>query len=124
MRTWYAHWTRKFACALRGIPVGMRRQSSFLVHQVAAIAVLCLGTWLGVSPQEWCLLILCITLVLSLELINSSLERLAHSVTREYHSEIRDALDTASGAVLVTAIGAAIVGSIVFLPRLFRVWQL
>ncbi|MEX0820453.1 MAG: diacylglycerol kinase [Pirellulaceae bacterium] len=111
----------KFKCAFRGIAVGSRSQSSFLVHLVIAALVIGIGVWLEVTPLEWSLLALCITIVLALELVNSSLEALARAIDRRRNEHLRDALDIASGAVLVGAIGAAIVGLVILLPRLLLV---
>jgi len=104
----------KFACALRGLVVGVLGQSSFYMHVPTAIAVVAMAAWLRVSSAEWLVLILCITIVFSAELFNSAIEHLARAITREENPEIRDALDIASGAVLVAAIGAAMVGIMVF----------
>ena len=93
--------------------MGVRGQSSFYVHLPLAAAVLLVGMWIDVSWTEWLILLLCITAVLAAELFNSALEHLSRAVTREEHPEVRDALDIASGAVLVTAIGAAVVGLLV-----------
>lgn len=71
--------------------------------------------WLHVSHAEWLVLIVCITLVLAAELFNSALEHMARAITRTEHPDIRSALDIASGAVLVTAIGACAVGVLVLL---------
>ena len=112
-------WRRKFACAIRGVAIGLRDQTSFHVHAPAVVAVIGVATWLRVSRGEWLTLIVCITIVFSAELINSAIEHLARAITREENPEIRDALDVASGAVLVAAVGAAIVGLIVLaLPLL------
>ncbi|MBP86229.1 MAG: diacylglycerol kinase [Planctomycetaceae bacterium] len=112
-------WVRKFRNAFRGVVAGERSHSSFLVHAIATAAVIGLGAWFDVSASEWCLLTLCIVAVLTAELFNSSIEALAKSVSEEYDANIRDALDIASAAVLLTAIGAVVVGCIIFLPRLF-----
>ncbi len=88
----------------------MRGQNSFYVHFPVTLAVVAMATWLQVSQAEWLALIVCITIVFSAELFNSSIEHLARAITREQHPEIRDALDVASGAVLVAALGAAVVG--------------
>jgi len=103
-------WRQKFACALRGLAVGVRGQPSFCVHFPIAIGVVALATWLQVSQAEWLALILCITIVFSAELFNSAIEHLARAITRKENPEIRDALDIASGAVLVVALGAGVVG--------------
>lgn len=106
-------WLWKFSCALRGVLVGMQGQSSFYVHVPAAIVVCIVAAWLGVSLAEWLVLVLCITVVMTAELLNSALEHLARAVTREVHPEVRNALDIASGAVLVASLGACVVGVMV-----------
>ena len=107
-------WFRKFACAFRGIAVGIRQQNSFYVHIPVAIGVIAVGAWLGLSRVEWCLIALCIAGVVTCELFNSAIEHLAKAITREENPHLRDALDAASGAVLVAAIAAAGVGVVIF----------
>lgn len=86
---------------------------------VAAISVIVAAILLQVSRVEWAMLIMCIVLVLSLEALNSALEKLSDQVTKEYSPLIRDAKDMAAGAVLIAAIGSAIIGLIIFVPYLF-----
>lgn len=112
----------KFQCAFRGIAAGSRGQSSFVVHLVATALVIGAGIWLQVTSIEWCLLALCIGLVIALELFNTSIESLARSIDRQYNEQLRDALDIASGAVLVGAISAACVGVAILLPRLIGIF--
>ncbi len=112
-------WTNKFRDAFRGVRLGVSGQSSFMVHGVAMVAVIVAGAALRVSQTEWCILTLCITHVLAAEMFNTSLEALAKAVDRQENPFLGTALDVASGAVLVTAIGAATIGMIVFLPYLW-----
>lgn len=117
----YSHkpsWVRKFACAFRGIAVGIREQNSFYVHFPITIGVILAAWWLGVTRVEWCLLVLCIAGVVTCELFNSAIEHLAKAITREENPHLRNALDAASGAVLVAAIAAAGVGLSIFLTRI------
>jgi len=111
-------WTRKFADAFRGLSRAFRSQSSFLVHVIVAAAVVGLAGVLRVSAAEWCLLAGAIATVLAAEVFNSALESLARAFGPERHPRIRDALDMASAAVLVAALGAVAVGLGVFGPRL------
>ena len=112
-------WYAKFANAFRGVAVGIRGQSSFNVHFVFGAAVLLAGAVLQIAdPRQWCLLILCITIVLSAELFNSALERLARAISDQPDTDLGAALDIGSAAVLLAAIGAAIVGAVIFLARL------
>ncbi len=110
-------WAKKFGDAFRGCQVGVRGQSSFLVHFLLAVAVLAAALVLRVGRLELCLLVLCIALVLAAEMFNSALESLARAITDRPHPLVRDALDIASAAVLVTALGAAAVGLLIFLHR-------
>ena len=110
-------WIAKFKGASAGIGDGIRGQSSFLVHVTFAIAVVVIAAILKVTLVEWCLLVICVALVFALELFNSSLELLAKAITNEFNESIRKSLNIASGAVLVGAIGASIVGIIVLLNR-------
>lgn len=107
-------WSTKFANAFRGVVAGVRGQNSFLVHFPTAVAVLCLATFLQVSVERWCILLLCIGSVLTAELFNSCLESLARAIDTQHNPAIGRALDIASGAVLVASCTAAIVGMIVF----------
>lgn len=112
------HWSNKFRNAIRGIRVGVQGQSSFYVHFVLAACVEIVAIVLGANLLEWCVLLLCIGIVLSAELFNSAFESCAKAITNEYDDHIRDALDIASGAVLIASIAAAIVGASIFLFRL------
>jgi len=111
-------WSRKFADACRGFGRAVRTQSSFAVHLAAAAAVVISGVLSRVSAWEWCLLALAIGLVLMAEIFNTAVESLARGPGRRRHPRLRDALDMASAAVLVAAITAAVIGLVVFGPRL------
>ena len=112
------YWVRKFRHAFRGVRQGVRDQSSFAVHLFAALAVIVAGVVLRVERLEWCLLILCMTAVLVAELFNTSLELISQAITRNFDERLRDALDIASGAVLLVAVGSVAVGVLVFGLRL------
>lgn len=108
-------WACKFRDAFRGVKTGVRGQSSFFVHfffaaaVIAAAAVLCLGR------VDWCLLLLCITVVLTAEMFNSAMESLADAMTDEDDPRFGDFLDIGAAAVLIASLGAAVVGALVFL---------
>lgn len=103
-------WTRMFADALRGVRTAVTREVNFAVHFMALAAVVAVASQLDLTLERWCLLILSAGMVLAAEFGNTAIEHLARAVTREENAEVRDALNVASGAVLVAAIVAAIVG--------------
>lgn len=111
-------WRAKFGDAGRGTMLGLRGQSSFTVHLLCGGVVVAAAAALGLSRGEWCLLLLCIALVLSAEMFNTALEHLARAVDRKPNAEVAAALDVSSAAVLLAALGAAAVGALVFVHRL------
>ena len=111
-------WLGKFGDAFRGLFRAVASESSFAAHlPVAAVAVGC-GWLLGLSAGEWCLVAVAIGGVLAAETFNSAVEMLAKALDRGPDDRIRDALDMASGAVLVTVGTAIVVGLVIFGPRL------
>lgn len=106
-------WAQKFRDAFRGVKRGVRGQSSFAVHFFAAAAVVVAGIVVQLDELRWCLLALCIAMVLVAEMFNSALERLARAVDPRYNRQLRDALDVGSAAVLIAAGGAVVVGVII-----------
>lgn len=114
-------WPQKFSRAFVAVGIGIKGQSSFIVHFAFALLVFCLAVVFKLSLIEWIIVLACIAAVLTAEMFNRALEVMAKAVTREEDEEIRLALDIASGAVLIAAIGATVIGLLVFVPR---VWNL
>ena len=106
-------WTAMFADAAHGVRTAIRGEVNFFVHLFIAAMAGVAGGIVRLSDERWCLYILCVTIVLTAELFNTAVEHLARAVTRDDHPEVRDALDIASGAVLMAAVGAACVGGLI-----------
>ena len=113
-------WRRKFGCAFRGLACGVRGQRSFYVHFTLAAAVVACAVFFQAALWQWCVLLLCIAIVLTAEMFNSALELFGKMITDKYDPRMADALDIGSAAVLVASIGAAIVGAIVFIDLLLQ----
>jgi diacylglycerol kinase len=111
-------WLCKFRDAFRGVKAGVRGQSSFFVHFFLTAAVIVAAVVLRVDLIEWCILLACVAIVLTAEMFNSALESMAKAITGESDPHLGNSLDIGSGAVLVASIGAAVVGSIIFVNRL------
>ena len=113
-RTWF----RKFRNAFGGLIYGIRDQKSFWIHLPVAVCVVIVGIWVQVSIVEMSILLGCIALVVSLELVNSSLEAMARSITDQYCQSLGRALDIASAAVLLAALLSAIIGMLILGPKM------
>ncbi|MCP4774306.1 MAG: diacylglycerol kinase family protein [Planctomycetaceae bacterium] len=87
-----------------------------------ALVVLMLGVWIGLDSISIALLLLCIGTVLTAELFNSSLESLAKAITDQTNQHVANALDIASGAVLLMSLMASIVGALILGIPILQMW--
>jgi len=106
-----------FQFAMKGIVSFIQSSRNAKIHLVVAAMVIIFGFLFKVHVAEWILLILCISAVISLEMINSSIEMLADKVEPEKDTVIGKLKDIAAGAVLISAIASAIIGLMIFLPK-------
>lgn len=83
-----------------------------------AMAIL-LGLFLQITKFEMITILVMIILVISAEMINTSIEEMTDLITTEHMREAKIAKDVAAGMVLIAAFGAAVVGIIIFLPYIF-----
>ena len=116
-------WSDKFAEAFRGIKLGVRGHSSFFVHFFCAAMAVAFAIALECTPVEWCLIVLCIGGVLTAELVNSSIETLFHGLDEPTRSRWNGCMEISAGAVLMAGGTAAVVGGIVFVVRLWAIFQ-
>jgi diacylglycerol kinase len=119
----HRNWVEKFARAFRGIFWGIRGRArfidkGFLLHLLAVVAVCSVAWSLKLSALEWCMLVLCIAVVLTAELLNAAIESLSRAVTGQYNQFVEKSLDIAAGAVLLASILSVVVAAILFLPKL------
>lgn len=108
---------RSLGHACTGLATLLRTQPNARLHAAASLAVTATGLWFGLAAAEWLWLLLAMVLVWMAEAFNTALEFLADAVTREQHPLIRQAKDVAAGAVLIAALGAAVIGTLVFGPH-------
>ena len=107
-----------FGHALRGLKV-LLRQPNARIHTLAGCAVVALGLWMKISPNEWLAVVLAIGLVMGAEALNTALELTVDLAQPEWHALARDAKDVAAAGVLICSLAAVVVGLVVFGPRLW-----
>lgn len=107
---------RSFLCAVSGIAGLLESEINFRIELFCAASALLLCSFFRVTRAEWSLVILCCAMVLSLEGVNTAAECIVDLVTQEYHDLARKAKDAAAGAVLLAAVGAFIIGLLIFWP--------
>jgi len=105
-----------FKYAFKGIAQVVKTQANMRIHLLASIVVLAFASYLRISANQWCILILTISVVLASEMFNTAVESLCDAVTTEQNRHIEEAKDIAAAAVLVTAIASVIIGLLIFIP--------
>ncbi|MCX5679147.1 MAG: diacylglycerol kinase [Candidatus Omnitrophica bacterium] len=107
-----------FNAAVEGFIYVLRSERNMRVHFLAAILFILLGIYLNFNVIEISILCVTISLVLVAEMVNTAFEILVDLVKSEFHPIARVIKDIAAGAVLITAVGASIVGYMLFARNL------
>ncbi len=109
-----------FRYAFQGVAELFRSQPNARIHAAVAVMITLAGLWLGLSPTEWAIVVVCMALVLALEAVNTALEFLTDLVSPQHHPLAGKAKDVAAAAVLLAAIGSVIVGLLILGPKLLQ----
>jgi diacylglycerol kinase len=110
--------TISFKNASIGILTAARTQTNIRIHLLASAIVLIAAVYFRISPDQAIDLILTVGMVLISEMANTAIEFLSDAVTLDQNEHIKHAKDVAAGAVLISAIFAAIVGLTIFVPKI------
>jgi diacylglycerol kinase len=108
-----------FKFAFRGIVLVFKTEANARIHGCIAIAAIALGFALQINLTEWLIIIGWIAAVIAAEAFNTAIENTINLVSPDIHPLAGRAKDAAAGAVLILAIGAAVSGLIIFVPKLF-----
>lgn len=114
---------RSFKYAFAGIRHLIVNEHNAWIHCAATVMVVTAGFILDIDKTEWCLVVLCIGMVLAAEGFNTAIEKLTDLASPGYSPLAGKAKDVAAGAVLITAIAAAVVGLIIFIPKILQLIQ-
>jgi diacylglycerol kinase len=104
---------KSFTYAYKGIKMALS-QRNMKVHIACALLVILAGYILHINSIEWCIISLCIGLVIVFEMINTAIEYLVDMISPEFNEKAGKIKDIAAGAVLVISIVAFICGILVF----------
>ena len=108
-----------FKYAFSGLAYVFRYESHAKLHALAALLVIAAAVYFDVNIFEWLVLLLCIALVLSLEIINSAIEKLTDIAAPEFSENAGRVKDMAAAGVLVASVISAVIGALIFIPKLF-----
>ena len=110
-----------FQVAFKGIRIAIKEEQTFTIQLFIGALILILMYWLPLNNIERAILILAIILVLSLELINSQIERTLDVLYPDFHPKVGHIKDMAAGAVLIVSIGSIFIGILILLPAILEV---
>jgi len=111
-----------FKYAFRGIRLLLRYEHSAWLHSLIAVCTVAAGFLLQISVTEWIIIVIACGCVFAAEALNTAIEKLADIISPEYNEAIRNVKDLSAGGVLLMAIAAAIVGCLIFLPKLIMLF--
>lgn len=110
---------QSFGYAFKGIYLLVTSETNSSIQLLVAIVVTIAGFVFKISTTEWIAQIFAIALVMSLEGINTAIEKIVDFVHPEHHQKIGHIKDIAAGAVLIAALAAITIGGLIYLPKLF-----
>lgn len=108
-----------FGYAFSGVAYAFKTQLNFKFHVVALLLTALAGWHFKLSVNEWLWIVVAAAIVLITELINTAIEVLVDLVSPEYNPKAKIIKDVAAASVLIAAIGAAIIGLIIFIPKIY-----
>lgn len=109
-----------FGFAFRGLRALVAGEPNARIHLLATVVAVGLGATLRLTPLEWCAVVAAIALVWVAEALNTAVEAICDLVHPEPHPLVARAKDVAAAGVLCAAVGAAVIGTLVFGARLLR----
>jgi diacylglycerol kinase (ATP) len=114
---------RSVTFAVRGIRTMVASQQNAWIHALATVVVTAAGFFVRLSWPEWCWIVLAIVSVWTAEALNTAFEFLTDVASPNFHPLAEKAKDVAAGAVLLSAVGALIIGTLVFWPKVVGLLQ-
>jgi len=113
---------KAFKFAIKGIGFALKERNVVL-DVICALTAIILGFVLKISDTEWFATLLCIALVLSLEMLNTALEKTIDHLHPQLHSKVGEIKDIAAGSVLVSVIISGVIGCIIFIPKIVNLFS-
>ena len=107
---------KSFRYAISGVFKALILCRNLKIHYLVGVIAIVFGFYYRISRLEWAILLLTITLVITLEMINTAIEKVVDLLTQKYHILALIAKDIAAGAVLIASIVAFIIGALIFGP--------
>jgi len=116
--------TISFKHAYEGMVWAFKSQPNYRIHFFLSFLSLAGSYFLKVSYFEFLLILVLITFGLVIETINTSIEEATDAIDTKIREDIKIAKDVAAGAMLIYAIGSAFIATIIFVPKIFLIFNI
>lgn len=103
--------------AVKGAYKLITTEHSVMVQSSLAVIMIIAGFYFHISREEWMMQVLAFGLVLSVESLNTAVEKIADFVHPEFHDRIGFIKDIAAGAVMFAAMAAIAIGLLIYVPK-------
>lgn len=114
---------KSFGFAFKGLEHSFIRDQNLRIHFFVAIIVIIASIFFKVNTFEMGILGIMILLVMVTEMINTAIERMVDLIVKEHREDAKIAKDVAAGMVFLTATGSLIVGFLIFLPHILKLFR-
>ena len=109
---------KSFGYAWAGIKSCFQSEPNLKIHSALTIVALIFSIVFNISAIEWVAVCFCIAFVITMEMLNTAIEKLCDVVHKEMHPGIKKVKDIAAGAVLLAAVCSFVIAVIIFLPKI------
>ena len=110
-----------FKYAFSGIATAFKSEKNMKIHFTMMMLVIIFVILLKISLNEWLVCIMLFCMVIGSEMINTAVENVVNLAMPTKNEVAKNAKDISAGAVLVFAIGSAIIGLIIFIPKIINI---
>jgi undecaprenol kinase len=109
--------------AMEGVVALFKSERNARIHTGIAVVVLSLALYLHVSAVKFCLLVLMFGMVLSMEAANTAIEKICNMHTKDFDPKVKVIKDLGAAAVLLAGVAAIVVGLVILVPYILRLFQ-
>ncbi len=120
----FKRFLKSFKYSIEGLKYAYKNEQSLLIHFIATVLAIILGIIFKISHMEWAVLCIALGVVLASELINTAIEATVDLITLEINPLAKIAKDCGSAATFVFSMIAAVIGIIIFIPKIMSMFHL
>ncbi|MDD4900545.1 MAG: diacylglycerol kinase family protein [Patescibacteria group bacterium] len=113
---------RSFSYAFKGLLKIFHEEQNLKIQASLSLVVVIFGIYFKIDPVSWALLVLAIALVLVAETANSAVERITDVLKPRINTYVKEIKDIMAAAVLLSSLGALIIGLIIFWPQAYKLF--